>query len=194
MLIMDLDQNRTLDQWAKRFPDVSKHIAVEPANESNFLDHLEGHCNNRTGFILIDVAGVFQKTTIQAATVADLTIIPSKLSAPDIIEASKLHRELEHLSRMYHKPILHRILLNEVNPLWPTYQRHAIEDVRRTGMDGFSTPIHHRAPYAEVFLTGQTPHFADQSREPVRKAVAQLDELTDRILSLLNINQTKATS
>ena len=48
------------------------------------MDRLKHHCDTRSGFILVDVAGVCQKTTIQAATVADLTITPSKLSAPDV--------------------------------------------------------------------------------------------------------------
>jgi chromosome partitioning protein len=109
------------------------------------MDRLKHHCDTRSGFILVDVAGVCQKTTIQAATVADLTITPSKLSAPDIIEAAKLHRELTHVSTMIRKPILHRVLLNEVSPLWPTYQTAALEDLKRSGVEPFGMMIHQRA-------------------------------------------------
>ncbi len=194
VLVLDLDQNRTLEQWFNRFPDLASILTVEGLGEGDFMDRLKHHCDTRRGFILVDVAGVFQKTTIQAATVADLTITPAKLSAPDIIEAAKLHRELTHLSNMIGKPILHRVLLNEVSPLWPTYQRAALEDVKRSGVEPFGMVIHQRAPYAEVFLTGQPPHFANLTREPVRKAVAQLDDLTSRILALLNINEQKAAA
>jgi hypothetical protein len=34
------------------------------------MDRLKHYCATRSGFILVDVAGVCQKTTIQAATVA----------------------------------------------------------------------------------------------------------------------------
>lgn len=194
VLIMDLDQNRTLEQWAKRFPDLAKIVTVEGLGEGDFMDRLKHHYSTRQGYILIDVAGAFQKAAIQAATVADLTITPSKLSAPDIIEAAKFHRELQHLSGMINKPILHRLLLNEVSPLWPTYQRAALEDVQRSGMEPFGMVIHERAPFAEVFLTGQPPHFADRSREPVRKAIEQFDGLTDRILALLQPEQQKVAA
>ena len=194
VLVLDLDQIRTLEQWFKRFPDLAGILTVEGLGEGEFMDRLKHHCDTRSGFILVDVAGVYQKTTIQAATVADLTITPSKLSAPDIIEAAKLHRELTHLSTMIGKPILHRVLLNEVSPLWPTYQRAALEDVKRSGVEPFGMVVHQRAPYAEVFLTGQPPHFANRTREPVRKAVDQLDDLTDRILALLGLNEQKAAA
>ncbi len=183
VLILDLDQNRTLDQWARRFPGHVPGLTVEPAGEADLIERLRSLYATTTGYILIDVAGVLAKTTIAAATLAHLTITPTKLSAPDIIEAVKLNREIRRLGEQLGKPINHRILLNEVSPLWPTYQRAALTDVERSGLMRFETVIHQRAPYAEMFLTGQPPHFADKNREPVIKAIAQLDALTDEVIA-----------
>lgn len=183
--ILDLDQNRTLEQWAKRFPGQLKGISVEGVDEDAFLDRIRELYHQASGFILIDVAGAFHKTTIAAATIAHLTISPAKLSAPDIIEAVKLNREIRQLGEKVGKPINHRLLLNEVSPIWPTYQRAALVDVERSGIPRFETVIHERAPYAELFLTGQTPHMAEKTREPIIKAVAQLDALTDEVLAAL---------
>ena len=183
--ILDLDQNRTLEQWSKRFPDLTRAIHIEGVEEEAFIDRVKALYGVTPGFILIDVAGAFAKTTIAAATIANLTITPAKLSAPDIIEAVKLNREIRQLAAKVGKPINHRLLLNEVSPLWPTYQRAALIDVERSGLQPFETIINQRAPYAELFLTGQTPHFADQTREPIIKAVAQLDALTDEVLLAL---------
>jgi len=185
--ILDLDQNRTLEQWAKRFPDQLRGIAVEGVEEEGFIDRIRELYDTAQGFVLVDVAGAFQKTTIAAATIAHLTITPAKLSAPDIIEAVKLNREIRQLGAKIGKAINHRLLLNEVSPLWPTYQRAALTDVERSGIQRFETIIHERAPYAEVFLTGQPPHFAEKNREPIIKAVAQLDALVDELLAALDM-------
>ena len=185
--ILDLDQNRTLYQWAQRFPDQLRGIQVEAVEEGAFFDRVRELYAQSTGFILIDVAGMLANTTIVAATLAHLTITPAKLSAPDIIEAVKLNREIRLLGDKIGKPINHRLLLNEVSPLWPTYQRAALQDVERSGLMRFETIVHERAPFAEVFLTGQPPHFADRTREPIIKAVAQLDALVDEVLAALEI-------
>ena len=89
------------------------------------------------------------------------------------------------------KPILHRLLLNEVSHIWPTYQRAALESAKSSGLVRFETIIHERAPFAEIFLAGETPHFADRSREPIVKAIAQIDALTEEVLDLLQIARMK---
>lgn len=185
--ILDLDQNRTLYQWSERFPEKMGTIAVEAVEEGALISRVRDLYGKDNGFILIDVAGMLVNTTIVAATLAHLTITPAKLSAPDIIEAVKLNREMRLLGEKVGKPILHRLLLNEVSHLWPTYQRAALESVKSSGLVRFDTIIHERAPFAEVFLTGETPHFADRTREPIVKAVAQLDMLADEVLALLQL-------
>lgn len=184
--ILDLDQNRTCKQWADRFPDQHGNIKVEAVEEGAFIERVKAVYAQTHGFVLIDVAGALSDATIAAATIAHMTISPAKLSAPDIIEAVKLNREITKLAAKVGKPINHRLLLNEVSPIWPTYQRAALSDVHRSGIPAFETVIHERAPYAELFFTGQTPHFADRSRETIIKAVAQLDALTDEILEALD--------
>lgn len=186
--VLDLDQNRTLYQWSQRFPSQMRGLTVEPVDPVDrqaFFARVEHLYGSMGGFLLIDVAGAFGDTTTAAATLAHLTVTPAKLSAPDIIEAVKLHREMLILGKKIGKPINHRLLLNEVSPLWPTYQRSALQDVERSGLMRFETIVHERAPFAEVFLTGQTPHLADRTREPVIKAVAQLDALVDEVLGAL---------
>jgi len=184
--ILDLDQNRTCKQWADRFPDQHGNIKVEAVEEGAFIERVKAVYAQTSGFVLIDVAGALSDATIAAATIAHMTISPAKLSAPDIIEAVKLNREITKLAGKIGKPINHRLILNEVSPIWPTYQRAALSDVNRSGIPAFETVIHERAPYAELFFTGQTPHFADRSRETIIKAVAQLDALTDEILEALD--------
>lgn len=190
--VLDLDQTQTLARWFARNPNATPGLKVEAVPEDGFMERMRELWAKSTGFILVDVAGSFGKTMIQAATASHLTITPTKLSEPDIVQAAKLHREITDLAAMIGKQLTHRILINEVSPLLPTYQRAALAEVERIGTTRFQNLIHARAPYAEIFLTGQTPHFADRSREPVRKAVVELDALTDEVLALLGINMKEA--
>lgn len=183
--IIDLDQTRTLHRWFTRFRPAIPNLHVEAVAEADFMAYIRRIYPAHRGFILIDVAGAFAKAMIQAATLAHLTISPAKLSEPDIMEATKLNRELADLGQSIGKTISHRLLVNEVSPLFPTYQRAALADIARSGIERFDTLLTERAPYAEIFLTGQPPHYADQSREPVRKAVVELDHLARELLTLL---------
>ena len=182
--VLDIDQNRTLHQWALRFPKLAEHITVEPVDGDDLIERVKELYQTTSGFLLIDVAGAFQTATIAAATIAHLTITPAKPSAPDIIEAVKLNREIRELSAKIGKPIVHKVLINGVSPIWPTYQRAALSEIERAGLSRFDTCILDRAPYAEMFLTGQPPHFADTSRETIAKAVSQLDDLVDEVLDV----------
>jgi chromosome partitioning protein len=183
--VIDLDQTRTLHRWYSRFKPGVAGLHVEAVDEADFMAHLRTIYPSHRGFILVDVAGAFAKAMIQAATLAHLTISPTKLSEPDIVEATKLNRELRDLATTIGKPIPHRLLINEVSPLLPTYQRAAMADIARSGVERFDSLLTERAAYAEIFLTGSPPHFADQSREAVRKAVAELDLLAVEVLDLL---------
>ncbi|MEQ1670140.1 MAG: ParA family protein, partial [Hyphomicrobium sp.] len=183
--IIDLDQTRKLHRWYSRFHPNMPNFHVEAVEEANFMGHIRNIYQTHKGFILVDVAGSFAKAMIQASTIAHLTISPAKLSEPDIVEAVKLSRELADLSNAIGKPIPHRLLINEVSPLFPTYQRAAIADIARSGMQRFDTMLTERAAYAEIFMSGNPPHYADQSRDPVRKAVVELDMLAREVCDLL---------
>jgi len=87
------------------------------------------------------------------------------------------------------KPILHRILVNEVAALLPGYQVHALQQIANNDLQRFETLIHNRAAYAEVMFSGEPPHFADRNRPPIRKAVEEIDALVREVFAILNNNQ-----
>jgi chromosome partitioning protein len=60
-----------------------------------------------------------------------------------------------------------------------------LTQVGRSGVPMLKTFLMQRAPLTEMFLTGLPPHYADTSREPVRNAIAQLDDLVAEILAEL---------
>ena len=191
--IIDLDQTQTLGRWfanhrealATKVPNLS--VVTHP--EAQILEHLQEAFYARSGFILVDVAGALGQAMLHAATIADLTITPSKLSEPDIMEAYKLHTRMVALGEEVEKPILHRILVNEVAALLPGYQVHALEQIANNDLQRFETLIHNRAAYAEVMFSGEPPHFADRNRPPIRKAIEEIDALVREVFAILNNNQ-----
>ncbi|MGD9804148.1 MAG: ParA family protein [Hyphomicrobiaceae bacterium] len=190
--ILDLDLNRSIEGWRVRFPKVAPSIRVIGLTEDEFLAALKELYYTVEGYLLIDVAGAFSTVTTAAATAADLTISPAKASALDVIEARKLNNEIRLLGDKINKPIKHRLLLNELSGIWPSYQRAMLAQVGKAGVPMFKTFLMQRAPFAEMFLTGLPPHYADTAREPVRNAIEQLDELVAEILAELPAIQQPA--
>ena len=185
--ILDTDANRTLADWALDFPQDLAGVTVEAIPEgTDLLAHLRLLCSGLDGFIFVDVAGAWETYALAAASVADLVITPAKLNVPDLKMAAKSKALIDHLAAQLGRPVLHRVLINEVSPLVSShYQRGAFKSLANAPFTAFETLIIHRAPLAEIFSTGQTPHFADQTRESVQKAVVQLDALTDEVLRTL---------
>ena len=165
---------------------------METVPEADLFKRLTALYRERTGYILIDLAGALSHVMLQAAAIAHLTITPAKLSEPDILEATKLHHQLARLAKSNGRAITHRILINEAAALLPTYQRHILDQIAVSPLQRFDTLLHQRAPYAEAFLTGQPAHYADRNRPPVRKAVEEIDALIEELTALLLSQQQEA--
>ena len=131
---------------------------------------------------------------VHAAAAAHLTITPAKLSRPDIEQANRLHNRLLETGAAAGKGIVHRILINEVAALLPSYQQHTLAEIDRSPLRRFQTLMHVRAPYAEALLTGQPPHYGDRSRPPVAKTIAEIDALLTEVFEILGLNQQKAAA
>lgn len=192
--IIDLDQTQSLYRWYTHHqPDIAE-LSVESVPETEFIQALKTATSRRQGFILIDVAGALGQAMIQAATIADLTITPTKLSELDLLEANKLHQKILKVAEQVGTFINHRILINEVASLLPGYQLHALAQIEAGTLPHFETLIRNRAPYAESFMTGQPPHYANRDRPPVRKAVEEIDVLLGEVFAALGMNQQKAAA
>lgn len=192
VLILDLDQTNTLIRWYEQQQSRIGGLAVESVPEASLFKRLTELYRERTGYILIDLAGALSNVMLQAAAIAHLTITPAKLSEPDILEATKLHHQLARLAKSNGRVITHRILINEAAALLPTYQRHILDQLAVSPLQRFDTLLHQRAPYAEAFLTGQPAHYADRNRPPVRKAIEEIDALVEELTVLLLSQQQEA--
>lgn len=191
--IVDFDQTETLWRWysanepARSIPN----LTVEKGPDGDLSAFINEVWSTRSGYVFIDLAGSLTHQMLLMATFAHLTITPSKPSEPDIVEASKLAAQLKSLAAKLNKPILHRILLNEVPALLQTHQAHVIDQIDGSNLQRFENIMHTRAAFPETWLTGLPPHFADQSRAPIKKAVAEIDLILGELLQALVINEVR---
>lgn len=194
--VLDLDQNRVLAQWSRMHNPRFANLTIEAVPETTFMDRLQALYGTHKGFLLIDVAGSMDTTILYAATVASLAITPAGLDVNEITEAFKLYKSISDLGARVGKPIQHRLLINRVpSLLMASYQKAILDlEIPRSGMKRFETMMHARSAYPETFSTGEPPHFAARSREPIRKAVDELDALVDEMLTLVVPNQLKAAA
>jgi chromosome partitioning protein len=145
VLILDLDQTNTLIRWYEQHQPGIPGLTVDTVPEVDLYKRLTALYLERTGYILIDLAGALSDVMLNAAAIAHLTITPAKLSEPDILEATKLHHQLARLAKSNRRPITHRILINEASALLPTYQRHILDQIAMSPLQRFDTLMHQRA-------------------------------------------------
>lgn len=189
--VIDFDQTETLWRWycindaARAIPN----LIVEKGPTDNLGDFIQTIWNERSGYVLIDLAGALTDQMLRLAVFANLTITPAKLSEPDILEAKRLSTQLAEIATRINKPIAHRVLLNEVPSMLPHFQTYILSQIDQLGLSRFDTQIHYRAAYPESFMSGQPPHFADSKRSTIAKATEELDALVNEVLSIVHPNQ-----
>lgn len=192
--IIDLDENQTVMRWHTQHRIDLAGLTVTTVPAIEFPAHLRlVTAQGGNDYILIDVAGVYEKAMLQAMGRSNLVIIPAQPSEPDLHEATKVVRDLTDLNDSFNGAIPFRVLLNLFEPLDPHYQRHAVAELSRLQLNRFETVLHKRAAFREAFMTGLSPHFADASRAPTAKAIVELDAIVTE-LDIILANALNAES
>jgi chromosome partitioning protein len=191
---MDLDQNQTLYGWFSRLQPNIPNLSVNAVHPDMFVTSLEEMSTSAHEYLLLDVAGTADRVMLLAASAADLIITPARLSEPDIREATRLIAEVQGMTKRFGKVIPHMILVNDVDPLDPHYQRHMLAEITRLRLPRFETLIYKRAAYREAFLTGKPPHFASLSRPTNRKTVDEIESLLAEVTAIVNPIPMKAAA
>lgn len=186
--VIDLDENRTVMRWYQQHKVTIAGLSVIQVAPTDLMAHLKevSQDSQAPDYVLIDVAGVYEKALLQAMARSHLVIVPAQPSEPDLHEAIKIIRDLGELNESFGGSIPYRVLLNMVEPLDPHYQRYTISEVTRLGLKRFETLMHKRAPYREAFLNGTTPHYAT-ARASTAKAVSEIDAVLAEIDDILGV-------
>ena len=163
VLLIDLDQNRTLDRWARKAPINGLTVsAIEPQKFGGFFRDSEASGNY--DHICIDLPGRREVTLFKALARSDLVIIPAQASEPDLREALVVVGDIRDVNETTNRAIPYRLLLTKVYPLRTRVTDFAYQELARHGLPLFRTALVERSAYREMFLNGQPPTLTEREK------------------------------
>lgn len=188
--VLDLDQNRTLDAWARAsgIASLAPDGEAEPARAEgttlpglaigaiapdDFADAFRAARAGGWSHVFVDLPGIREVTLMKAVAKADLVVIPAQHSEPDIRQAMIIARDIADIEETLGRPIPHAVLFTKVRPLRTRLDRFVEDELERTGLARFATPLVDRIAYKEMFLDAVAPH----AKEPGRGAGLELAAL-----------------
>ncbi|MGO9546805.1 MAG: AAA family ATPase [Rhodomicrobium sp.] len=156
VLIIDLDQNRTLERWGRKakIPGLIVKAIERDAFTQEFRDTTAA---GEVDHILIDLAGAREATVLKAIARSDLVVIPAQASEPDLREALVVVSDIRDVAEEKGAPIPYRLLLTKMPPLRTRVTDFAYQELARLGLPIFRTVMVERVAYKEMFLTGVPP-------------------------------------
>ena len=188
VLVLDLDQNRTLATWAKTARAANTAfaqltiIAPDAAEFTQVLREKQG----AFAHILIDLPGTREITLMKALARSNLVVIPAQPSQPDLKEACVIVGDLRDIAETQGRSIPYRLLLTKVFPLRTRVTDHIFGEITRLGLRRFQTCLVERSSYKELFLHGQSPLVT----EPGKGGGSEISDLLAEIEDVLVADDT----
>jgi chromosome partitioning protein len=176
VLLIDLDQNRTLDRWARKAPIAGLTVsAIDPAKFGAFFRDAEA--SGDYDHICIDLPGSREVTLFKALARSDLVIIPAQASEPDLREALVVVSDIRDVNETTNRQIPYRLLLTKVYPLRTRVTDFAYQELARHGLPLFRTALIERSAYREMFLNGQPPTVTEREKGAGLEVLTLLSEI-----------------
>lgn len=192
VLVIDLDQNRTLERWSRKLPTTGLNVrAVEPATFGAFFS--ESEKSGAYDHICIDLPGTREVTLFKALARSDLVVIPAQASEPDLREALVVINDIRDIVETTGRPIPYRLLLTKVFPLRTRVVDYAYAELERKGVPLFRTGLVERSAYREMFLNGQPPTVTEPGRGAGAEIMALLAEMRDIVAAAPNTLARRAS-
>lgn len=183
VLLIDLDQNRTLDRWAKKAPIAGLTVsAIEPQKFGSFFRDAEA--SGDYDHICIDLPGSREVTLFKALARSDLVIIPAQASEPDLREALVVVSDIRDVGETTNRAIPYRLLLTKIYPLRTRVTDFAYQELARHGLPLFRTALVERSAYREMFLNGRPPTVSESGKG----AGQEVSDLLAEIRSIVDAN------
>ncbi len=181
VLLIDLDQNRTLDRWAKRAPFSGLTVvAPEPDRFPALLR--DRQAAGIYDHICIDLPGARERTLYKALGRSDLVVIPAQASEPDLREAMVIISDIKDVAEEIGRTVPYRLLLTKLFSLRTRVTDHVYAQLEKLGLPLFRTGLVERAAYREMFMTGEPPTVAS----PEKGAGLEIRELLAEIKSTVS--------
>lgn len=163
VLLIDLDQNRTLDRWAKRAP-FPRLTVVAPAPDDFPKLLRDRQAAGIYDHICIDLPGARERTLYKAIGRSDLVVIPAQASEPDLREAMVIVSDIKDVAEEIGRDVPYRLLLTKLFSLRTRVTDYAYAQLEQLGLPLFRTGLVERSAYREMFLTGEPPTVAQPDK------------------------------
>lgn len=187
VLLIDLDQNKTLARWARKAPiDGLTVLPIESKEFGEFFRKQSAAGNY--DHICIDLPGTREATMFKVLARSDLVIIPAQASEPDLREALVVVSDIRDVREETQRPIPYRLLLTKVFPLRSRVTDFAYQEMERHGLPMFRTALVERSAYREMFLNGQPPTQGEDGKGAGKGAGAEVQALLAEIQAVIGGN------
>lgn len=176
VLVLDLDQNRTLERWGRKakVPTLGVLAIDRDAFTTIFR---EAQLTGATDHILIDLAGAREATVLKAIARSDLVVIPAQASEPDLREALVVVSDVKDVAEEKGTPIPYRLLLSKMPSLRTRVTDFAYQELARHELPVFRTVMVERVAYREMFLTGLPPDPASAAGMEVAALAKEMEAI-----------------
>lgn len=154
--IIDADPERWISRWGelKGKPDNIK--IIKNATEDTIVDQIDD-ASRDSQFVIVDLEGTASLMVANTIGMADLVIIPTQGSAMDAKGGAKTIRLIRNQERMARRRIAHSVLLTRTSAAVTSRSlRNVQEQLAKSGVDVFITPIVERAAFRDIFDFGGT--------------------------------------
>ncbi len=176
VLILDLDQNRTVERWGRKAKIAG--LTVKAIERDSFTSVIrEAALLNSADHILIDLAGAREATVLKAIARSDLVVIPAQASEPDLREALVVVSDIKDTAEEKGTAIPYRLLLTKMPALRTRVTDFAYQELARQSLPIFRTVMVERVAYREMFLTGLPPETASGAGAEIAALAAEMEEI-----------------
>ncbi|PZR81454.1 MAG: chromosome partitioning protein ParA [Stutzerimonas stutzeri] len=154
--IIDADPEKWISQWGALAGKPDNILIIGNATEDTIVDQIDDAAHV-SQFVIVDLEGTASLMVANTIGMADLVIIPTQGSAMDAKGGAKTIRLIRNQERMARRRIAHSVLLTRTSAAVTSRSlRNVQEQLAKSGVDVFITPIVERAAFRDIFDFGGT--------------------------------------